>query len=225
MKPLLLALIFIITILDSYFYGRGLEPYQLVFEPLIIPSILAYYLLSSKRKDRFILIAFFLVCMGDLLLLIEWGSFFLQWAVFSYWLMQLSFIKVYRGYQFQYSFNTHLLGLLFWGSYLVVFLNHVYSSLGNMKIHGVVYGVTLSAFGSIAVMVMLKKVSKKNIFLVLGLLIFSIRDVFLTYNKKYFNEEVFTFSIPILHGIGFFIIIKAFLYYEQDVLSGDYEKS
>jgi len=94
-----------------------------------------------------------------------------------------------------------------------------------MKIHGVVYGVTLSAFGSIAVMEMLKKVSKKNIFLVLGLLIFSIRDVFLTYNKKYFNEEVFTFSIPILHGIGFFIIIKAFLYYEQDLLSGDYEKS
>jgi len=121
MKPLLLALIFIITILDSYFYGRGLEPYQLVFEPLIIPSILAYYLLSSKRKDRFILIAFFLVWMGDLLLLIEWGSFFLQWAVFSYWLMQLSFIKVYRSYQFQYSFNAHLLGLLFWGSYLVVF--------------------------------------------------------------------------------------------------------
>ena len=139
--------------------------------------------------------------------------------------MQLSFIKVYRGYQFKYYFNAHLLGLLFWGSYLVVFLNHVYSSLGNMKIHRVVYGVTLSAFGSIAVMEMLKKVSKKNIFLVLGLLIFSIRDVFLTYNKKYFNEEVFTFSIPILHGIGFFIIIKAFLYYEQDILSGDFEKS
>ena len=57
--------------------------------------------------------------------------------------------------------------------------------------------------------------SKKNYLLCIGILIFSIRDVFLTYNKKYFNEEVFTFSIPILHGIGFFLIIRAFLYFEE----------
>lgn len=44
---------------------------------------------------------------------------------------------------------------------------------------------------------------------------FSARDIFLTYNKKYFNEDVFTFSIPILHGIGFFIIIKAMLYFNK----------
>jgi len=94
MKPLLLALIFIITILDSYFYGRGLEPYQLVFEPLIIPSILAYYLLSSKRKDRFILIAFFLVWMGDLLLLIEWGSFFFTMGSFF---LLADAIEFYKG--------------------------------------------------------------------------------------------------------------------------------
>jgi len=46
------------------------------------------------------------------------------------------------------------------------------------------------------------------------LLVSSVRDVFLTYNKKYFNEDVFTFSIPILHGIVFFIIIKALFYFE-----------
>jgi len=62
---------------------------------------------------------------------------------------------------------------------------------------------------------LLKKVSKRNFLLVIGLLIFSIRDVFLTYNKKYFNEDVFTFSIPILHGVGFLIIIEAFLYFEK----------
>jgi hypothetical protein len=57
--------------------------------------------------------------------------------------------------------------------------------------------------------------SKQNFFLFIGLLVFSVRDVFLTYNKKYFNEDVFTFSIPLLHGLGFFIIIKAFLYFEE----------
>jgi hypothetical protein len=87
--------------------------------------------------------------------------------------------------------------------------------LGAMRIHGLVYGITLSAFGSITIMELLKKASKRNFLLVIGLLIFSIRDVFLTYNKKYFNEDVFTFSIPILHGVGFLIIIEAFLYFEK----------
>ena len=94
-------------------------------------------------------------------------------------------------------------------------MNHVYHTLGAMRIHGLVYGITLSAFGSITIMELLKKASKRNFLLVIGLLIFSIRDVFLTYNKKYFNEDVFTFSIPILHGVGFLIIIEAFLYFEK----------
>jgi len=133
--------------------------------------------------------------------------------------MQLCFIGVYKNYLEGYSYKAHLLGLLFWGSYLDVFLNHVYTSLGDMKIHGIVFGLTLSAFGSIAIMELLVKVSRNFFLLILGLLVFSVRDVFLTYNKKYFNEDVFTFSIPILHGIGFFIIIKAMLYFEQEINS------
>jgi|TARA_A200000159_G_scaffold155677_1_gene169737 hypothetical protein len=225
MKSLVLAFFFIITFLDSYFYGQGLEKYQFFFEPLIVPSILVYYLLSTKKRDPLILLGFLFVWVGDLLLLIELSPVFLQWAVFCYWLMQLCFIGVYRNYWKQYSSKAHLLGLLFWGSYLVVFLNHVYSSLGDMKVHGLVYGVTLSAFGSLAIMELLRKVSRKHIYLVLGLLVFSVRDVFLTYNKKYFNEDVFTFSIPILHGIGFFIIIKALLYFEQGKVSSYDQRS
>jgi hypothetical protein len=174
MKPLVLTFFFLITFLDSYFYGQGLEEYQFYFEPLIVPSILIYYLISSRKKNPLILLAFLFVWVGDLLLLIELSP---------------------------------------------VFLNHVYTSLGDMKIHGIVYGLTLSAFWSIAILELLRKVSRKNFLLILGLLVFSVRDVFLTYNKKYFNEDVFTFSIPILHGIGFFIIIKAMLYFEQEINS------
>jgi hypothetical protein len=162
MKPLVLTFFFLITFLDSYFYGQGLEEYQFYFEPLIVPSILIYYLISSRKKNPLILLAFLFVWVGDLLLLIELSPVFLQWAVFCYWLMQLCFIGVYKNYLEGYSYKAHLLGLLFWGSYLAVFL---------------------------------------------------------TYNKKYFNEDVFTFSIPILHGIGFFIIIKAMLYFEQEINS------
>ncbi|MDA8948034.1 lysoplasmalogenase family protein [Flavobacteriaceae bacterium] len=216
MKPLILIIFLLVTILDSCFYGLGLQEYRYYFGPLIIPSILIYYLISTKKKNPLLLIAIFFVWLGDLLLLIELSPAYLQWAVFFYWMMQLSFIVEYLKYFKGYTFRSHFLGLLFYGSYLVVFMNHVYGSLGEMKIHGLIYGVTLSAFGSVTIMNLLHTASKKNILLFIGLLIFSVRDVFLTYNKKYFNEDVFTFSIPILHGIGFFIIIQAFLYFEED---------
>jgi hypothetical protein len=70
MKPLVLTFFFLITFLDSYFYGQGLEVYQFYFEPLIIPSILIYYLISSRKKNPLILPAFLFVWVGDLLLLI-----------------------------------------------------------------------------------------------------------------------------------------------------------
>ncbi len=60
MKSLVLAFFFIITFLDSYFYGQGLEKYQFFFEPLIVPSILVYYLFSTKKRDPLILLGFFL---------------------------------------------------------------------------------------------------------------------------------------------------------------------
>lgn len=215
MKRLILILFIFSTLLDSYFYGMGKEAYRYFFEPLIIPTILLYYLVSSQKISTLILEAFFFVWLGDLLLLIELSPVFLQWAVFFYWIMQLCFIGAYIKFSKGYAVKAHFLGLLFYGSYLVVFLNHVYYSLGEMRIHGLIYGLTLSAFGSFTIMHLLKSTSKQNFLLFIGLLVFSIRDVFLTYNKKFFNEDVFTFSIPILHGVGFFIIIKAFLYFEE----------
>tara|TARA_Y100000385_G_C12890858_1_gene549904 strand:- start:147 stop:566 length:420 start_codon:yes stop_codon:yes gene_type:complete len=128
--------------------------------------------------------------------------------------MQLCLIGAYLEFSKEYSFKAHFLGLLFYGSYLLVFLNHVYYSLEEMRIHGLVYGLTLSLFGSFTLTHLLKSMSKQIFLLFIGLLVFSVRYVFLTYNKKYFNEDVFTFSISLIHGLGF-IIINAFLYFEE----------
>ena len=107
----------------------NLYEYRFYFEPFIIPLILVYYLISSKKKNFLIFSAFFFVWLGDLLLLIELTPIFLQWAVFFYWIMQLCFIWAYLKYWKGYLFREHLLGILFYGSYLIVFMNHVYHAL------------------------------------------------------------------------------------------------
>jgi uncharacterized membrane protein YhhN len=76
MKPLILSLILLATLLDSYFYGMNLYEYRFYFEPFIIPLILVYYLISSKKKNFLIFSAFFFVWLGDLLLLIGVNTYF-----------------------------------------------------------------------------------------------------------------------------------------------------
>jgi len=98
-------------------------------------------------------------------------------------------------------------------------MNHAYASLGNMKWHGLVYGITLSLFGSLTLMKLLKLPNRENGLLFFGLLLFSVRDVLLTYNKRYFEDDVFTYPIPLFHVIGFYFMVSAFIKKEEIVFS------
>ena len=84
-----------------------------------------------------------------------------------------------------------------------------------MRIPGVIYGLTLSLLGSFTIMELLRQYTNAKALLTLGLLIFSIRDVLITYNKRYFEEDVFTVPLPILHALGFFMILKSFMWLEE----------
>lgn len=212
-SPLILFLT--LTIFDSYFFGTGKEHLQYIIEPLITPALFLYYWVNSLQKSKRLILIFFLLWIGDFLLLFETSDLHLKWSVFCYFVMQIFLILHFFTYYKGYSLREHLLGVLFYGSYLVVFLNHVYISLDDMRIHGVVYGLTLSFLGSFTIMWLLKQYSKSIALLTAGLLIFSVRDVLITYNKRYFEEDFFTFPIPLLHAIGFLMIVQSFLWLEQ----------
>lgn len=212
-SPLILFLL--ITFLDAYFVGLGQKQLQFIIEPFITPVLFLYYWVNSSKKSSRLLLVFLFLWVGDFLLLFETSAFHLKWAVFFYFIVQvfliLHFFKYYKGY----SLREHLLGILFYSSYLVIFLNHVYISLDDMRVHGVVYGFTLSFLGSFTIMWLLKQYSKPIALMTVGLFIFSVRDVLITYNKRYFEEEFFTFPIPLLHAIGFLLIVQSFLWLEQ----------
>jgi len=169
---------------------------------------------SPERKTTFIGIFLFL-WLGDLLILFENNSSFLKWGVFCYWTVLLLLSYNFFQYFKKYVLGAHLLGVLFYGSYLLVFLSHVFNSLGDMRIHGVIYGLTLSLLGSFTIMELLRHYTKTKALLTIGLLIFSVRDVLITYNKRYFEEDMFTYPIPILHALGFFMILKSFMWLEE----------
>jgi len=50
-------------------------------------------------------------------------------------------------------------------------------------------------------MELLRHYTNAKALLTLGLLIFFVRDVLITYNKRYFGEDVFTYPIPVLYAL------------------------
>lgn len=215
MKKLPQVFLILLVLLNSYFFETQQKTLQFFFEPLIVPTLFIYYWLNSpERKTTFIGVFLFL-WLGDLLVLFENNSSFLKWGVFCYWTVLLLLSYNFFQYFKKYVLGAHLLGVLFYGSYLLVFLSHVFTSLGDMRIHGVIYGLTLSLLGSFTIMELLRHYTKTKALLTIGLLIFSVRDVLITYNKRYFEEDVFTYPIPILHALGFFMILKSFMWLEE----------
>ena len=215
MKTLTQILLLIFTLADAYFFATHNTFLRGVFEPLIIPCLFFYYWISSVTLDIKILLALAFTWIGDLILLYRLDSIDIRWCIFFYWVMQLFFLINYFRYIDRYAKSEHLLGLAFYGSYFYVLMNHVYTSLGDMAIHGIIYALTLSFFGSITLMELLKRVNSTSVLMFTGLLLFSVRDILLTYNDRYFEEEVFTYPIPILHSLGLFLIIKGFLSLEK----------
>lgn len=221
MKYLILTLLCCVTLLDAYFISFDISSGQLWAEICITLLFAGYYCLTSKFKRKTIFFALLFLGLGDLFLNLETPSYMLQWGVFFYWVMQLLLLIEFIRFPnpLRYSIREHSLGILFYASYFIIFMNHVYASLGNMKWHGLVYGITLSLFGSLTLMKLLKLPNRENGLLFFGLLLFSVRDVLLTYNKRYFEDDVFTYPIPLFHVIGFYFMVSAFIKKEEIVFS------
>jgi len=191
----------------------------LIFETLIntflVPTAFFYYWFNSKMRGYYIMFALFFSWMGNLFLLVNLNPGFQKWIVFLFWLSNSIFFIQFIYFKREYFLREHVLGLIFYFSYLAVFLNHVYSSLGEMKLLALVHGLTTAVFGSFTVMQLFKKFNTTKLILFLGLLFLSVKDVMLTYNKRFFEEEFFSFPIPIFQLLGLFLLLGAFINLER----------
>ena len=50
-----------------------------------------------------------------------------------------------------------------------------------------------------------------------GIFLFSVRDVMLTYNKYYFNEDYFILGVDIFYVVGLYLILQYFKTTESEI--------
>ena len=87
----------------------------------------------------------------------------------------------------------------------------IYSNLGEMLIPVAVYGITISTFGSVALLNYRNEKSTENLWLLVGALLFILSDSLIALNKFYEPHDIYGVSIMITYILAQFLICKAMI--------------
>ncbi len=205
------AFIFI-GLVNIIFYYQKDGSIKVVSSVLIVPSLIAYYRSVVKKPLLIFQLALLFSWIGDLLLLFIEQEVFIKLTIIGFFFTQVLLLLEVRKFITQFNYRFLLMGVLLFASYLITFLNCVFSYLGDLKIYAVVYGLAICSLGCISFMNFFQKQTKLNFALFLGVLLYSFRDVLLTFNVKVYEDQVFTFPIPLFYVISLFLITLFFVY-------------
>jgi uncharacterized membrane protein YhhN len=87
----------------------------------------------------------------------------------------------------------------------------IYPNLGEMLIPVVVYGITISTFGSVTFLNYREEKSTENLWLFIGAIIFIFSDSLIALNKFYQPNDLYGVSIMITYILAQFLICKAMI--------------
>ena len=99
----------------------------------------------------------------------------------------------------------------------MVFFSNILSYLKDMKFIGIAYGLVLSFLGCLSIMNFFLQQSRLRFSLFGGIFLFSVRDVMLTYNKYYFNEDYFILGVDVFYVVGLYLILQYFKTTESEI--------
>jgi len=201
--------ILIFSSLDLFFWATDMASYRLGTLPFLIPLFGGLFWETLKRGQS-LMLALLFCWVGDVLLLHDTNHLLQILSVSSYLMAQFLFIDVLLKRINVFSGSSFFMGILFFGAYLIIFFSHIYSYLEDIKFIGLAYGFTLSFLGCLSIMRFFQHQTWKRFSLFLGVLLFSGRDVMLTYNKYFFDYDYFILGIGLTYPIALFFILAYF---------------
>lgn len=174
----------------TYFYGlviaanllflHFLQSYTIVAKPMIVCSLLGFYIAQHQPQSKRMLLALIAALFGDIFLLFPGDAFFTL-GLASFLVMQLLYISIFFT-QKSTSFTPAVVSIAFIPLlFCLTFLVFAIPSLENLKIPVIVYALAISLMNSMA---LLRSRSLAGYLSVaMGSAFFILSDLLLAYNK------------------------------------------
>jgi uncharacterized membrane protein YhhN len=205
---LLVSLIDIIAILNNS------SLWQTIAKPLIIPALLAYYITSSKSKNKVYIVALIFSFAGDVLLL-DKSNLFL-FGIGAFLITQVLYVYLFsRGLGNSSRANKILAGIPFL-VYFIVLVTVLKPGLQDFFIPVLVYGLAISLFGTVALLNYLIKRDVISLRLFAGAVLFILSDSLIAFNKFHHERSSYPVIIMITYIVAQSLIATYILKSEKN---------
>jgi uncharacterized membrane protein YhhN len=208
-KIVLASMFFLIVVLLHLLGLLFNENLAFFTKPFITISLVIVYLISVKKANFWFVSALFFSFWGDTFLLFK-EEFFLLGLV-SFLITHVLYIKISVNSLKNISFNKIIIATI---PFIIAFMSVFFlikENLGGMLVPVIIYGIIISAFGTVALLNYFQEKNIENLWLFLGAVVFIISDSLLAINKFYEVRAVFGFSIMITYMIAQYLICKAMI--------------
>jgi uncharacterized membrane protein YhhN len=200
-KGFILFFVFILLVdLIAIYKYPGL---QLIVKPLIMSSIMGFYVSKVEHQDTSLLTAMLFALLGDILIMFE-SDFFFQLGLSCFLIMQLLYIKCFNRYTTTLSSQKKRILILLYimaSAFIIV----AFPKLGNMLIPVVLYCIALMSMATFALM---RKSSHTLGPLAIGALLFVISDFLLAIDKFVQAMAILPALVIITYAAAQFLIVN-----------------
>ncbi len=214
-----MALFFSAAIADVYAVISGNQVIELYSKPMLLTLLAVVYLVSTKTPVFWYVFGMFCCCVGDVFLLFEGADFF-TYGLASFLLGHLVYIKLTVGFLPKDLTAKMITSAVPFVLLFGVLMYLIYPNLGGMLVPVVVYGITISTFGSIALLNYRGNKSTENLWLFMGALIFMLSDSLIALNRFYQPHQLYGVSIMVTYILAQFLICKSMI--AKSALSAQY---
>ncbi len=197
---IIFALICIVDLafIDLYPIGR------LVAKPLIVSSLLCYYIISLEKQHSFIILGMVFAIIGDVFLLFSGDTVF-KLGLLSFLLMQLCYINYLRKFRLKQSNTIHKVLILILFIVTLVFNTMIYINGVEIWMLIAIYSIVLLIMASLAILFPTKGgISGIGI----GAVIFVLSDLILAIDKFLFPVVLSEYLVMITYCIAQYLIIS-----------------
>jgi len=201
---LLYFLVSLIEIIGVYTEQRIL---LLIFKPLIIPVLALVYVNSVSQINKWYLLALLFSFLGDVFLLFNGNNYFML-GLGSFLFAHIVYIYIINKGLESFEAKKIVLAAFPFTLVFVFLISLLYKNLGEMLVPVLIYGLTICAFGTVALYNYLEKKSNTSLLLVIGAVIFIISDSMIALNKFHEPKDMYSVAIMVTYVLAQYLICK-----------------
>jgi uncharacterized membrane protein YhhN len=181
-----------------------------IFKPLILVSLIVLYLFSAISINKFYVLALICSFLGDVFLMYKGERYFIV-GLISFLVAHLIFIKIVTSKLQKTTISKIITSII---PFLILFFGLIYflkDNLSELLIPIIIYGLTISTFGVLAMLNYLITKNNKSFLMFVGAVIFISSDSILAINKFYYTTKVMEVLIMATYIVAQFLIYKSMI--------------